>query len=153
MQDGDKFKGLWHVEVQNDEKYSWCAILGFLPSKTEDVPSLVRQNKVGENGYCINLFPVIPKAQNYRDCLLNCPGKCKDHFSRSSISSFIHLTGSKFQYYLLYYSRKAKYSVCAKDGSHKTMNGKKDIQMMPSHGFGRRREHGWFKRGNNVKIF
>ena len=38
----------------------------------------VRQNKLGENGYCRNYFikksfchtfPVIPKAQNYRECM------------------------------------------------------------------------------------
>ena len=63
-------------EVQNDEKYSWYAILGFLFSKTEDMRSKVRQNKFGENGYCTcrnyfieksfcHTFPVIPKSQNY----------------------------------------------------------------------------------------
>ena len=40
--------------------------------------SKVQQNKFGENGYCINYFitksfchtfPVIPKAQNYRECM------------------------------------------------------------------------------------
>ena len=42
------------VEVQNDEKYSCYAILDFSFSKTEDICSKVRQNKVGENGYCKN---------------------------------------------------------------------------------------------------
>ena len=40
--------------------------------------SKVQQNKVGENGYCkdcfvrrsfCHTFPVIPKAQNYRECM------------------------------------------------------------------------------------
>ena len=40
--------------------------------------SKVPHSKVGENGYCINYFikqsfchtfPVIPKAQNYRECM------------------------------------------------------------------------------------
>ena len=44
------------VEVQNDEKCSRCAIVGFLFSKTEDMCSKVRQKKVGENGYCRNYF-------------------------------------------------------------------------------------------------
>ena len=67
-------------EVQNDEKYSWYAILGFLFSKTEDMRSKVRQNKFGENGYCTcrnyfieksfcHTFPVIPKSQNYWQCM------------------------------------------------------------------------------------
>ena len=37
-------------EVQNDEKYSRHASLGFSFSKTEDMRSKVRQNKFGENG-------------------------------------------------------------------------------------------------------
>lgn len=50
----------------------------FLFSKTEDIRSKVRQNKFGENGYCRNYFinksfchtfPVIPKAQNCRECM------------------------------------------------------------------------------------
>ena len=65
-------------EVQNYEKYSRHAILGFSFSKTEDMRTKVRQNKCGENGYCRNClikksfchtFPVIPKAQNYRECM------------------------------------------------------------------------------------
>ena len=65
-------------EVQNDEKYSRCAILGILFCKTEDMRSKVRQSKFGENGYCTNYFikksfchtlAVIPKAQNYRECM------------------------------------------------------------------------------------
>ena len=48
-------------------------VLGFFITKTEDMRSKVRPNKVGENGYCRNYFitqsffhtfPVIPKAQN-----------------------------------------------------------------------------------------
>ena len=51
---------------------------GFLFSKTEDMRSKVQHKKVGENGYCRNYvikqrfchtFPVIPKAQNYRECM------------------------------------------------------------------------------------
>ena len=51
---------------------------GFLFSRTEDMRSKVRQRKVGENGYCRNCFikqslyhtfPVIPEAQNYRECM------------------------------------------------------------------------------------
>ena len=70
---GKKFKDLYC-----DEKYSWHAILGFLFSKAEDMRSKARQNKFGENGYCINYFikksfrhtfSVIPKAQNYRECM------------------------------------------------------------------------------------
>ena len=50
----------------------------FLFSKAEDMRSKVPQNKVGEDGYCRNYFikqsfchtfPVIPKAQNYRECM------------------------------------------------------------------------------------
>ena len=51
---------------------------GFLFPRTEDMGSKVQQNKVGENGYCRNYFikqsfyhtfHVIPKAQNYRECM------------------------------------------------------------------------------------
>ena len=55
------------------------SVLGFLFSKTEYMRSKVRQNKFGESGYCRNdfikntsfrpTFPVIPKAQNYRECM------------------------------------------------------------------------------------
>ena len=55
-----------------------CNFRFFLFSKTEDMRSKVRQNKFGENGYCRNYFikksfcytfPVIPKAQNDRECI------------------------------------------------------------------------------------
>ena len=47
--------------------------------KTEDMRSKVQQNKFGENGYCKNYFinqsffhtfPVIAKAQNYREFIM-----------------------------------------------------------------------------------
>ena len=50
----------------------------FLFSKTEGMRSRVRPNEVGGNGYCRNhfskqsfrhTFPVISKAQNYRECM------------------------------------------------------------------------------------
>ena len=56
-------------------------ILGFIISKTEDMRLKVRHHdKDGENGYCrdyfckqsfCHTFPVhvIPKAQNYRECM------------------------------------------------------------------------------------
>ena len=46
--------------------------------QTLDIRSKLRQNEVGENGYCRNyfikqsfchVFAVIPKAQNYRECM------------------------------------------------------------------------------------
>ena len=43
-------------EVQNDEKYSRHAILGFSFSITKDIRSKVLQNKFGESGYCRNYF-------------------------------------------------------------------------------------------------
>ena len=50
----------------------------FLFSKTEAMGSWVWLDKVGQNAYSINYFikqrfchsfPVIPKAQNYRECM------------------------------------------------------------------------------------
>ena len=84
-------------EVQNDEKYSCYAILGFLFSKTEDTRSKVRQNKFGENCYCRNYFvtksfchsfTVIPKAHNF------CMETEKAIFSNSKerIPSLVHLS-------------------------------------------------------------
>ena len=59
--------------------------------------SKVRQNKFGENGYCRNYFikrsfchtfPVIPKAQNYRECMET---KAIFRNSKERIPSLVHL--------------------------------------------------------------
>ena len=87
-------------EVQNNEKYSRYAILGCLFSKTEDMRSKVRKNKFsGQNGYCTNYFikkslchtfPVIPKAQNYRECMET--KKAIFRNSKVRIPSLVHLS-------------------------------------------------------------
>ena len=61
----------------------------FLFCVIEDMRTKVRQNKFGANGYCIS-FPVIPKAQYYRECM-----ETKKAISRNSkerISSPVHLS-------------------------------------------------------------
>ena len=72
---------------------------GFLFSKKEDMRSKVRQKKVGENDYCRNCFinnsschtfPLIRKAENYRDCM-----ETKKEIFRNSkerIPSLVHLS-------------------------------------------------------------
>ena len=61
--------------------------------------SKVRQNKFGENGYCRNYFikksfchtfPVIPKAQNYRECMET--KKAIFRNSKERIPSLVHLS-------------------------------------------------------------
>ena len=73
---------------------------GFEFSKTENLPSKVRQNKVGENGYCINYFikqsfchtfQVIPKAQNYRECIKQDKKSNIQKFQKK-IPSTVHLS-------------------------------------------------------------
>ena len=68
---------------------------GLFIFQTEDMGSKVRQNKFGENGYCRNYFikksfchtfPVIPKAQNYGECMENVRN------SKERIPSLVHLS-------------------------------------------------------------
>ena len=70
----------------------------FLFSKTEDIPLKVRQNKFGKNGCCRNYFikksfchrfPVIPKAQNYRECMET--KKAIFRYSKERIPSVLHI--------------------------------------------------------------
>ena len=71
----------------------------FLFFKTEDIRSRLRQNKFEENGYCRNYFiknsfcltfPVIPKAQNYRECMET--KKAIFRNSKEGIPSLVHLS-------------------------------------------------------------
>ena len=67
--------------------------------KTEDIRTRVRQNKFEEIGYCRNnfikksschKFPVIPKAQNYRECMET--KKAIFRNSKERIPSLVHLS-------------------------------------------------------------
>ena len=71
----------------------------FLFSKTEDMGSKVRENKFGEDCYCRNYFikksfchtfPVIPKAQNYGECMQT--KKAIFTNSKERIPSLVHLS-------------------------------------------------------------
>ena len=77
--------------IDYDDMQFW----GFLFSKTEDMRSRVGQNKFGENGFCRNYlikqsfchtFPVIPKAQNYRECMEQYLGVPKNRYRVQFIS-------------------------------------------------------------------
>ena len=79
----------------HDEQF-WA---GFLFSKTEDMRSKVRQNELGENGYCRKYFiqssfwrtfPVIPKAQNYKECMET--KKAIFRNSKERIPSLVHVS-------------------------------------------------------------
>ena len=68
-------------------------------SKTEDIRSKERHNKFGKNGYCRNYFikksfchtfPVLPKAQNYRECMET--KKAIFRNSKERIPSLVHLS-------------------------------------------------------------
>ena len=74
--------------------------------------SKVRQNKFGENGYCRNYFikmsfchtfPVIAKAQNYRECMEE--KKAMFRNSNERIPSLVHLSCERelFFIYLFIY--------------------------------------------------
>ena len=67
--------------------------------KTKDMHSKVRQNKFAGNGYCRNYFikksfchtfPVIPKAQNYREFMET--KKAIFRNSKERIPSLVHLS-------------------------------------------------------------
>ena len=68
-------------------------------SKTQDIRSKVRHNKFGKNGYCRNYFIkksfchtflVLPKAQNYRECMET--KKAIFRNSKERIPSLVHLS-------------------------------------------------------------
>ena len=68
-------------------------------SKTQDIRSKVRHNKFGKNGHCRNYFikksfchtfPVLPKAQNYRECMET--KKAIFRNSKERIPSLVHLS-------------------------------------------------------------